>query len=100
MNDLFINECEQGVEIRVKVVPASSKTMIAGTLDNMLKVKIAAPPEDGKANKSLIDFMAKLLNLKKKDIKIVSGKTSPIKVLRISGMNSLELITAFISLVP
>ncbi|MCF7956284.1 MAG: DUF167 domain-containing protein [Phycisphaerae bacterium] len=85
MDDFFLNETEQGVEIRVKVVPGSSKTQIAGTLGEMLKIKVAAPPEKGKANQSLIAFMAKLLGLKKNDIEIISGKTNPVKVLRISG---------------
>lgn len=85
MGDFFLNQTEQGVEIRVKVVPGSSKTQIMGTLGEMLKIKIAAPPEKGKANKSLIAFLAKLLGLKKNDIEIVSGKTNPVKVLRISG---------------
>jgi len=85
MADFFLNQTEQGVEIRVKVVPGSSRTQIMGTLGEMLKIKIAAPPEKGKANQSLIAFLAKLLGLKKNDIEIVSGKTNPVKVLRISG---------------
>jgi uncharacterized protein (TIGR00251 family) len=85
MGDFFLNQTEQGVEIRVKVVPGSSRTQIMGTLGEMLKIKIAAPPEKGKANQSLIAFLAKLLGLKKNDIEIVSGKTNPVKVLRISG---------------
>ena len=85
MGDFFLNQTEQDVEIRVKVVPGSSKTQIAGTLGEMLKIKVAAPPEKGKANQSLIAFLAKLLGLKKNDIEIVSGKTNPVKVLRISG---------------
>jgi uncharacterized protein (TIGR00251 family) len=93
MADLFIKETEQGVEIRVKVVPGSSKTRIAGTLDDMLKVKIAAPPEKGKANKALIAFLAKMLSVKKNDIEIVSGKTNPVKTLRILDVNSASIET-------
>jgi uncharacterized protein (TIGR00251 family) len=93
LSDLFLKETEQGVEFRVKVVPGSSKTQLGGTLDDMLKVKIAAPPEKGKANKALIAFMAKTLSLKKKDIEIVSGKTNPVKTLRINGINSAAIET-------
>ena len=85
MEDFFLNQTEQDVEIRVKVVPGSSRTQITGILGEMLKIKVAAPPEKGKANQSLIAFLAKLLGLKKNDIEIVSGKTNPVKVLRISG---------------
>jgi len=85
MSDFLLNQTEQGVEIRVKVVPGSSRTKIVGTLDDMIKIKISAPPEKGKANQSLIAFMAKLLSVKKNDIEIISGKTNPVKTLRISG---------------
>ena len=97
MGDLFIKETEQGVEIRVKVVPGSSKTQVAGTLDDMLKIKIAAPPEKGKANQSLIAFIAKNLGVKKNDIDIVSGKTKPIKLLRISGTDPGQIKTLLTS---
>ena len=85
MADFLINQTEHRVDIRVKVVPGSSKTQIMGTLGEMLKIKVAAPPEKGKANQSLIAFLAKLLSVKKNDIEILSGKTNPVKVLRVSG---------------
>ncbi|MCF7955870.1 MAG: DUF167 domain-containing protein [Phycisphaerae bacterium] len=93
MDYFFLNQTEQGVEIRVKVVPGSSKTQIRGTLGEMLKIKVAAPPEKGKANQSLIAFMAKLLGLKKNDIEIISGKTNPVKVLRISGADPTAILS-------
>lgn len=87
MTDFLINQTEQGVDIHVKVVPGSSRTQIAGTLGPMLKIKVAAAPEKGKANSSLIEFLAKKLSVKKKDIEIISGKTNPVKILRISGID-------------
>jgi uncharacterized protein (TIGR00251 family) len=87
MSDFLINPTEQGVDIRVKVVPGSSKTQISGILGEMLKIKIAAPPEKGKANQSLIAFLAKKLGVRKNDIEIVTGKTNPVKILRISGID-------------
>jgi uncharacterized protein (TIGR00251 family) len=96
MADFLINQTEQEVDIRVKVVPGSSRTQITGTLGEMLKIKVAAPPEKGKANQSLIAFMAKLLSVKKKDIEIISGKTNPVKVLRISGTDPVAVKTLLI----
>lgn len=96
MRDFFLNPTEQGVEIHVKVVPGSSRTQIAGTLGEMLKIKVAAPPEKGKANQSLIAFLAKLLSVKKNDIEIISGKTNPVKVLRISGTDPAAVKTLLI----
>lgn len=69
----------------VKVVPGSSRTEIAGCHGDMLKIKIAAPPEKGKANKALIDFLARTLNLKKNAIEITAGHTSSIKQVFLAG---------------
>ena len=71
----------------VKVVPRSSKTAIAGILGGMLKVKLAAAPEKGKANQSLVEFLADTLGIKKNTIKITSGLTSPVKTIEIKGIS-------------
>lgn len=86
MDKVNITEDESGVSLVVKVVPGSSRTEIAGAHDSMLKMKIAAPPEKGKANKMLIEFLAKRLNIKKNDIIIESGQTNPIKHVRLEGV--------------
>ena len=93
MSELAIQEADGGVVFGVKVVPGSSRTAIAGTLDGMLKVKISAAPEKGKANKCLIEFLAKQLGVKKNAISIISGQTSPVKQVRISGISA-EALTA------
>ncbi|MBN1795039.1 MAG: DUF167 domain-containing protein, partial [Sedimentisphaerales bacterium] len=50
MSTLKVENCNMGITFTVKVVPGSSKTSLSGILDGMLKLKIAAPPEKGKAN--------------------------------------------------
>ncbi len=70
-----------------KIVPGSSKTSLAGALDGMIKIKVAAPPEKGKANQCLIAFLARQLGVKKKDVQIVSGQTNPVKHVRIEGLS-------------
>ena len=67
-------------DIRVKVIPKSSKTELTGYLpDGTWKIKIAAAPEKGKANRELIEFLAEHLNIAKSRIHIVSGETSHVK---------------------
>lgn len=92
MSSLKIENNSNAITFKVKVVPASSKTSIAGVLDGMLKVKIAAPPEKGKANKSFIDFLSKKTGIKKKSITITSGQTSPIKTVSIEGITAQHLL--------
>ncbi len=77
--------------LTVKVVPGSSRTQVAGTLDGMVKIKVAAPPEKGKANERLIDYLAETLGCRKKDIHLVRGQTQPVKQLEIAGL-SIETI--------
>ena len=92
MTPLAIHHSVQGLAFSVKVVPGSRRTALAGLLDEALKVKIAAPPENGKANQCLIDFLAEQLNIKPKAITIVSGQTNPVKRLEISGLTEPELL--------
>lgn len=92
--ELDITEIKDGgVSFTVKVVPGSSKTSIEGVLGGMLKVKIAAVAEKGKANKELISFLAKLLDIRKKDIEITSGDTSPVKTLVVNKLETSKLKT-------
>lgn len=70
------------IYIRVKVTPKSPKTELTGELDDgTMKIRIAAPPEKGKANKELIKFLKNHFNTDK--ITIVSGKSTPLKLIRI-----------------
>ena len=71
----------------VKVVPGSSRTAIVGALGGMLKVKVAAAPEKGRANKSLIAFLAGELSVKSNRISIVSGLTNPVKQVQICDIS-------------
>ncbi len=72
------------MDLRVKVIPKSSKTELAGILpDGTWKVKVAAVPEKGKANRELIEFLAQKLGVAKTRIRIVSGETLALKRIRV-----------------
>lgn len=87
MANLTVQECNEGVVFVAKVVPGSSgPTRICGLLDGMLKVKVSAAPEKGKANECLLKFLAGLLGVKKNALVIVSGRTSPIKHVQVLGL--------------
>lgn len=72
----------------VKVVPGSSRTGLCGILDGMVKIKVAAPAEKGKANRCLVDFLAGKLGVKRSAVKIIAGETKPVKQVCISGMSA------------
>lgn len=67
----------------VKVIPNAPQNRIEGFHNNILKVKIQAPPDKGKANQALIDFLAETFHIPKSKIEILSGHTSRLKKLKI-----------------
>ncbi len=79
------------VRINIKVLPSSSKDEIAGWLGESLKIRVMAPPEKGKANKSVINLLAKRLGIPVSDIQIESGSSSQRKVVLISGLSANEV---------
>ena len=74
--------------IHVKVSPRSSRTEIVGKADGVYRIKLTAPPIEGKANKALINFLAKKTGLPKRKIQIVSGEHSRNKTIRIHTISS------------
>ena len=70
--------------LRVKVVPRSAKSEVAGELsDGVLKVKIAVPPEKGKANEELCRVLAKHYGVPRTSVSILSGHTASLKLVKI-----------------
>jgi uncharacterized protein len=92
MGELKIQQKDNTVVFFVKVVPRSSKTAVAGLLGGMLKIKLAAAPEKGKANESLVEFLADTLGVKKNTVTITSGLTSPVKTIQITGVSAESLL--------
>jgi hypothetical protein len=91
MTELTIREDNDGVIFSAKIVPASSRTAIAGLLDGMVKIKVAAPPEKGKANQLLLSFLAKELGVKTKALSIISGQRNAVKQIKIAGISTQTL---------
>ena len=72
--------------LRIKVIPKSPKSEIVETMaDGTIKIRVAAPPEKGKANAELIKFLAKHFKMEKSSITIISGKTDQLKLVKINA---------------
>ena len=71
-----IREVEGGVVVSVKVQPNASKDRVVGEYADQLKIAVTVAPEKGKANKSVIKVLSRLLGVKSSDIEILSGETS------------------------
>jgi len=70
----------------IRVLPRSSRNEVVGEMsDGTLKVKLTAPPVDGKANEALIELLADHFDIAKSKIKILKGLTSKNKVIQINN---------------
>jgi uncharacterized protein (TIGR00251 family) len=72
---------DESLLLDVKVSPGASNDALAGESGGRLRVRVAAAPEDGKANERLCSFLAKLLGCPKKDVRVLSGEKSRLKTL-------------------
>ena len=77
----------QGVTLRLHIQPGAKKTEVAGLHGEALKIRLAAPPVDGKANACLMAFLADQLDVAKASITLVSGDTSRAKRIRVCGVD-------------
>lgn len=75
---------------KVQVVARSSRTEVVGEHDGGIKVKLAAPPVDGKANEELIRLLSKIFKVSRSEITIVSGRSNKLKVVRVAGITEYE----------
>jgi uncharacterized protein (TIGR00251 family) len=78
---------KDGIIIEVKVVPGSSKAGIVGVFENVLKIKLTAPPVEGAANEQLIRLLSEEFGIKKSDVIIVKGGSSRRKTIKLKGVN-------------
>ena len=91
--DIAIQELDDGAVFTAKIVPGSSgQTRICGLLGGMLKVKVSAPPEKGKANQCLLKFLARKLGVKNSAVSIISGTASPVKRVQVLGISTEALL--------
>jgi len=82
MNNCFHIDGDK-IRLEIKAIPGASKTELAGVKDGRLRVRLAAVAEDGKANAELISFLSKRIGCAKRDLRIVSGEKSRVKVVEV-----------------
>jgi uncharacterized protein (TIGR00251 family) len=75
----------------VRVTPRAAKDEVAGWQDGELRVRLRAPPVDGRANDALVRFLASRLDVPRSSIELVSGGTARVKRLRVEGLSEAEL---------
>ena len=93
-----IRETETGAVFRIRVVPRASRCEAAGFQDDAWKLRITAPPVEGKANEACAALLAELLGVKKGQVAIIAGHTSRTKTVAIAGVKAAEIAARIASL--
>ena len=85
MSDWFRVAGDGRITLTLHIQPGTKKTAVAGRHGDALKIRLAAPPVDGKANAALLEFIADALGLPKAAVNLKSGHTSRRKVVEVDG---------------
>lgn len=83
-----IKDAGDNITFAVKLQPRAKRSAVLGEIGEALKVAIAAPPVDGRANQACIEFFADLLDVRRSAVTIVSGQSSRNKVVRVTGISA------------
>ena len=86
----WIQPAAGGCVVNARIIPRASKNQIQGVLGDALKIRLQAPPVDGKANDALVRFLADTLDLPARNISLLSGETARNKRVLLSGLDEVE----------
>ncbi|RUM87231.1 MAG: YggU family protein [Thermodesulfatator sp.] len=81
----------EGTLLKIHVQPKARRTELAGFHGEALKIRVAAPALEGRANRALLEFLARKLTLKKSDLCLFSGEKSREKTVLVKGLPPEEL---------
>jgi uncharacterized protein (TIGR00251 family) len=80
--------------VSVRVVPRSSKEGVAGFEGGVVRIRLNAPPVEGKANDALVRFLAKALGVPRSRVTLVAGERGRSKIVRVAGVTREDLMAA------
>lgn len=83
-----VQDVSGGASFAVKVPPRARRNGITGIVGDALKLDLTAPPIDGRANQSCIDFLAELLEVPRSSVTIAAGQNSRNKIIRVEGLSA------------
>ncbi|MDD8047334.1 MAG: DUF167 domain-containing protein [Verrucomicrobiota bacterium] len=86
-----LRKTKQGWNLEVHVQPRAKRTEAIGIYGQAVKIRVASPPVDGKANEALIEFFSKALRIAKGEIHLVAGATGRKKVISLPELPADEI---------
>jgi uncharacterized protein (TIGR00251 family) len=101
MRKFKLHDGKTGAALTIRVTPRARKTEISGFMDDgTLRVRVSAPPVEGKANAALIKFLAKVLGVRKNKIEIIAGEKSLDKIVSILDISAEQVQKKILSGLP
>jgi uncharacterized protein (TIGR00251 family) len=85
-----------GVRLAFHVQPNARKTEAVGLHDDALKLKLAAPPVDGKANEALVKFLSESLGVPRSAVTLTHGHTARRKLFEVRGVSQEQAVAALL----
>lgn len=82
----MLTETQEGILLPVKVTPKAKQTQMGAWENGFLKIKVSAPPERGAANRAIVGLLSQILEVPQRDIVLIRGATSRIKLFLIIGL--------------
>jgi|GEM_PF-331029 len=94
----WLRETSDGVLVSVRAVPNAPKNQVVGIQGDTVKIRLKAPPVDGKANEVLVRFLSEILLISRKQIHLAAGSTSRNKSIRITGLPTKDLAARLLAI--
>ena len=76
--------------LKLRIVPNGKRNEVTGEHGDAVKIKIAAPAIEGKANEALLEFLAEKLGLHRRNLTLIAGEKSRDKLIEIAGLDATE----------
>jgi uncharacterized protein len=92
----WLQTAKDGLVLSLHIQPGAKNTELAGEYGASLKIRLAAPPVDGKANEALIAWLAKRLQVSRSAVELVSGQASRAKRVRVNGVSAETLLAKLV----
>jgi hypothetical protein len=89
---LIIEERTRGVRFRVKVQARARREEIVGVHDGRLRLRVLAPPIDGRANQAVVALLAECLHVPRALVKITAGQLASLKVVEVAGLTAATVL--------
>jgi uncharacterized protein len=89
VSDLY-DDSPEGIVLRIHVQPGAGRSAVVGRHGDALKVRVAAPPVEGRANEASRSLVSEALGVPESDVELISGQSSRTKRFRLKGLDAEE----------